>query len=70
MKRLKIPGSFHSLRHTHISYLINMGVDLKSISARAGHSNIGTTADIYGHVIAQKQKGIATKFEEYISLIT
>lgn len=67
MKKLEIPGSFHSLRHTHASLLNDMGIDLKNISERLGHSNINTTANIYTHVFAERQKEIAQKFGEYMA---
>ena len=67
MKKLEIPGSFHSLRHTHASLLNDMGIELKNISERLGHSNINTTANIYTHVFAERQKEIAQKFGEYMA---
>ena len=42
---------FHDLRHTHASLLLYKGVDIKTISERLGHSNIGTTMNIYTHVM-------------------
>lgn len=41
---------FHDLRHTHVSLLIDQGVDLKVIQERVGHASIKTTADTYGHL--------------------
>lgn len=41
--------SFHSLRHTHASALIAQGWDLEEVSARLGHSDIGTTQRAYVH---------------------
>ncbi|MCL2387851.1 MAG: site-specific integrase [Defluviitaleaceae bacterium] len=41
----------HSLRHTNISLMIAAGVDIKSVSSRAGHSNVTTTGNIYIHQI-------------------
>lgn len=43
--------SFHDLRHTHASLLLYKGIDIKTISERLGHSNIGTTMNIYTHVM-------------------
>lgn len=56
--------TLHSLRHSHISMLIRQGVHDKAISDRAGHSTISTTMDIYGHLMADTQRGVALKFEE------
>ncbi|MCZ3747462.1 site-specific integrase [Limosilactobacillus vaginalis] len=42
---------FHSLRHSHVAYLLANGVPLYSISKRLGHSNITTTANRYAYLI-------------------
>jgi integrase len=41
---------FHDLRHSHASILIAQGEHSKVISSRLGHSKIGITMDIYGHL--------------------
>lgn len=41
----------HAFRHTMASILYFAGVDSVSISARLGHAQVSTTADIYAHVI-------------------
>ena len=48
---LNAPLSFHSLRHTCISNWLHDVPNVKLISSLAGHSNIGITLDLYGHVI-------------------
>jgi len=42
---------FHDLRHTHATVLLAEGVDIKTISKRLGHSNIGITMNVYTHVL-------------------
>jgi integrase len=42
--------SFHALRHTHASQLIDMGVDVVTISRRLGHSSPSITLDVYAHL--------------------
>jgi len=37
----------HDLRHTYATQLLDLNVDLKSISQALGHTSIKTTADIY-----------------------
>ena len=37
----------HDLRHTYATQLLDLNVDLKSISQSLGHTSIKTTADIY-----------------------
>ena len=44
---------FHDLRHTHATLLLFAGVDIKTISERLGHSNIGMTMNIYTHVLKE-----------------
>ncbi len=41
---------FHELRHSCASLLLNNGSTLKDVQEYLGHSNIKTTADIYGHL--------------------
>lgn len=38
---------FHSLRHTHTTFLLSKGADVKYVQKRLGHKNIQTTLDIY-----------------------
>lgn len=43
--------SLHSLRHTNITLQLIADVDMKTVSARAGHSKASTTSDFYSHFI-------------------
>lgn len=45
-----IPFSFHVLRHTHATILIQNNVNIKEVQTRLGHKNIQTTLDIYTHL--------------------
>ncbi len=51
LRKLKIDGSLHSLRHTFASHLIMKGADLYSVSKLLGHASIKTT-EIYAHLAA------------------
>lgn len=42
---------FHSLRHTHVAFLLSSGIDLYVISKRLGHSDLSTTTKIYAYMI-------------------
>jgi integrase len=42
--------TFHALRHTHASQLIDAGVDIVTISKRLGHSKPDVTLRIYAHL--------------------
>lgn len=46
----------HGLRHTNITMQLVNGVDIKTVSARAGHSNISTTLNIYTHYTSEADK--------------
>jgi integrase len=50
-KQIGIPEvTFHALRHTHASQLIDQGVDIVTISRRLGHGKPDITLRIYGHL--------------------
>lgn len=53
------PIRIHDLRHSHVSMLINMGVQPKEISERIGHSSIKTTMDVYGHLYPDAARNLA-----------
>lgn len=42
---------FHSLRHTHVAYLLSKGIDLYIISKRLGHSDVSMTSRVYSYLI-------------------
>ena len=42
--------TFHSLRHTHATQLLQAGINPKVISKRLGHSNVAFTLQTYTHV--------------------
>lgn len=42
---------FHSLRHSHVAYLLADGVDIYAISKRLGHSDIGITLSTYAYLL-------------------
>lgn len=44
---------FHDLRHTHATLLLFKGINIKAISERLGHSNIGITMNVYTHVVRE-----------------
>ncbi len=43
--------SFHALRHTYSSLLIQRGESLAFIKQQLGHASIQTTVDVYGHLV-------------------
>ncbi len=62
-KRLKLPVTFHGLRHSHISQMLAAGVHMKVASERAGHSGIAITMDTYSHVMEGLQEDAAKRID-------
>ena len=60
------PITFHGLRHTCASVLINQGVDIKTISSRLGHAHCSMTLDVYTHIIEGTKTVCADKFDELL----
>ena len=58
---------FHDLRHTSISFLLDMGTPVNTVQQRSGHSKASVTTDIYGHSIGRSQEEAAEKIEEKIT---
>ncbi|EJW14403.1 site-specific integrase [Paenibacillus alvei] len=57
---------FHDFRHTSASILIGEGAHAKTISNRLGHSKIGTTMDVYGHIIESVDRKTASIFDNVL----
>jgi integrase len=55
---------FHDLRHSVVTLLLAMGVDIRSIQDLVGHEDITTTLGVYGHMLPPMQQGIADKFDD------
>ena len=53
---------FHCLRHTSATLLLSNGCDIKTVSARLGHSSIETT-NIYVHMLESVDKEAAITFD-------
>ncbi|MGL4697084.1 tyrosine-type recombinase/integrase [Enterococcus larvae] len=49
----------HGLRHTHATFLIEAGANIKYVSARLGHKNINITLDTYSDVLKDEEKETA-----------
>ena len=49
-------ASFHSLRHTHATRLLESGLDLDYVSKRLGHSTIATTSNTYSHITEKRNE--------------
>lgn len=61
------PGSrFHMLRHTHATWLLASGVDIKTVSLRLGHASETTTLRAYAHALPGRDSAAARAFEESV----
>lgn len=47
---------FHTLRHTLTTRLLELGVDVKTISNLLGHKSVKTTLDYYAHSLIDQQR--------------
>jgi len=56
--------TFHVLRHTCATMLLNAGENIAEVSRRLGHSKISTTLDCYAHALRQNDDRPARRFEE------
>ena len=54
---------FHDLRHTHATQLLASGVHPKIAQERLGHANVGTTLDLYSHVMPGMQTDAASRVD-------
>lgn len=51
----------HTLRHTHISSLSQMGIPLKDIMDHVGHTNHKTNLHVYSHVTEKVEQDLIEK---------
>jgi integrase len=58
---------FHDLRHSAISLLGEQGVQPRMVMELVGHSNIGTTMNIYSHVVRSLRKEAAAAADRAFS---
>lgn len=56
-------GSFHGLRHTHATRLLEAGTPLEEVSKHLGHSSVLTTSKVYSHYTAKRKENIAKAIE-------
>jgi integrase len=56
---LNIGVSFHALRHTHASQLIDRDVDVVTIARRLGHSSPAITLGVYAHLFRKDDRKAA-----------
>lgn len=57
--------SFHELRHTHATILLEMNKHAKIVQERLGHSKSSTTIDIYSHVSPKVHEKTSEEFSSF-----
>jgi len=64
LKRAGLEGfTFHDLRHTYGSLLLDAGAPLSYVKDQMGHSSIATTAEVYAHSL-RKNAGFVNKLDQ------
>lgn len=66
-KRLPQIG-LHGLRHTHATLLICANTDIKTVSARLGHSQASTTLNIYAHSLKKADAACADTMDNLLHI--
>ncbi len=51
----------HDLRHTHVTFELKAGGNLKAVSERVGHARTSITLDVYAHAIPEQRTDLADK---------
>ncbi len=57
--------TFHSLRHTHATWLLANGASLKDIADRLGHAQESTTLRLYAHAMPGRDRKAAEMFDGF-----
>ena len=58
--------TLHGLRHSHVSYLVSLGVPLPVISRRVGHANPSITLRVYSHFYKQDALNVGALLDNAI----
>lgn len=60
----------HSFRHFAASALISAGLDVTTVSGALGHSNSGTTLNVYSHMFRNAQAKVADAMDGAFEFLT
>lgn len=58
--------TFHDLRHTHASILLQQGVHPKVVSERLGHSSVHMTLNTYSHLLPHLQHDMVEPLDQLL----
>lgn len=68
LARANLPRQrFHDLRHAFATLQLEAGADLFDVSRALGHSDIGTTANVYAHWTDKMRQSVADRAEGFLS---
>jgi len=66
MKQLGLADvHFHTLRHSFATRLLELGVDIKTVSALLGHGSARTTLDFYAHSLLENQRAAVERLAAF-----
>ena len=70
MRKAGLEGfKLQQARHSHASLLLRQGENPKLIQERLGHAKVGTTLDIYSHLVPTLQQAAAVRFDESMAMV-
>ena len=59
--------SFHELRHTHATHLLQSGTNVLLVTKRLGHATPGFTLQNYGHVMPGAEEDAVLRYAKYLT---
>jgi integrase len=69
-RAIGLPGvTWHALRHTHASMLIDAGIDVVRVSKRLGHADPSVTLRIYSHLFAKRDDKSADAIDAAVAAL-
>lgn len=60
----------HSFRHSHITLLAELGIPLKTIMDRVGHTDVNTTIKVYTHVTEKLGQQVMDKLNQFVPIVS
>ena len=56
----------HDMRHTYATLALQVGIKIKTVSARLGHATVAQTWDTYAHVLPKDDDDAADLYEQHV----
>ena len=60
-------ATFHGLRHTHATMLLQGGTEIQTVAERLGHAQASTTLNTYAHVLEGRDRKAAEVFDGMVN---